>query len=285
MTPYQKAFGKVQEQILQEIARGLGIPGRPWAGDSTYSSILLPNRREVFMTEQEWLTSTDPQAMLIYIRMNRWHGPGPAVPPFVPAFEDAAMDRKLRLACHALMDHTIGYIPDDYPTHPQHWLAGWISAEEYKGEPAGQGSLCRILRDLFNPFRLSALCGVTEGVIKPADCVTPHCPNCREILAWRDGTIVTLAREIYEERCFERLPILADALEEAGCTCEELIRHCRGWVRCLGRNGSTPERPIRCERHGIFAACPRCQGTGWIQQPNPRHWRGCWVLDLLLGKE
>ena len=63
---------------------------------------------------------------------------------------------------------------------------------------------------------------------------------------WEEATLPTLARTIYEDRAFDRLPILADALEEAGCTDAELIAHCRG--------------------------------------PGP-HVRGCWVVDLLLGQE
>ena len=54
-----------------------------------------------------------------------------------------------------------------------------------------------------------------------------------------------LAASIYADRAFDRLPILADALEEAGCTDAEILNHCR--------------------------------------QPG-EHWRGCWVVDLILGK-
>jgi hypothetical protein len=60
------------------------------------------------------------------------------------------------------------------------------------------------------------------------------------------GTVRGLAEAIYEERAFDRLPILADALEEAGCTDEALLGHLRG--------------------------------------PGP-HVMGCWALDLILGKE
>jgi hypothetical protein len=63
---------------------------------------------------------------------------------------------------------------------------------------------------------------------------------------WNEGTIVKLAQGIYGERAFDRLPILADALEEAGCTNADILNHCR--------------------------------------QPG-EHVRGCWVIDLLLGKE
>jgi hypothetical protein len=65
-------------------------------------------------------------------------------------------------------------------------------------------------------------------------------------LTWKDGTVVQLAQVIYDECAFDRLPILADALEEAGCTNTDILNHCR--------------------------------------QPG-EHVRGCWVIDLLLGKE
>jgi hypothetical protein len=64
-------------------------------------------------------------------------------------------------------------------------------------------------------------------------------------LAWHDGMAVKMAQVIYEGRAFEQLPLLADGLEDAGCDNEDLIRHCRS------------EGP---------------------------HWRGCWALDLVLGK-
>lgn len=58
-------------------------------------------------------------------------------------------------------------------------------------------------------------------------------------------SILTLAQSIYEDRAFDRLPILADALEEAGFHDPQLLAHCRG--------------------------------------PGP-HARGCFVIDLILGK-
>lgn len=58
-------------------------------------------------------------------------------------------------------------------------------------------------------------------------------------------TVVNLARTIYDERAFDRLPVLADALEEARVTEPDLLNHCR--------------------------------------QPSV-HARGCWVVDLVLGK-
>ena len=44
---------------------------------------------------------------------------------------------------------------------------------------------------------------------------------------WNDRTVAKLARGVYEERAFDRLPILADALEEAGCVDLDILSHCR----------------------------------------------------------
>ena len=64
--------------------------------------------------------------------------------------------------------------------------------------------------------------------------------------AWLTSTVVSLAQAIYAERAFDRLPILADALEDAGCDNVDILNHCR--------------------------------------QPGV-HVRGCWCVDSLLGKE
>jgi hypothetical protein len=45
---------------------------------------------------------------------------------------------------------------------------------------------------------------------------------------WRTSTAINLARTIYEERAFDRMPILADALEDGGCTDAGVLGHCRG---------------------------------------------------------
>jgi hypothetical protein len=66
-------------------------------------------------------------------------------------------------------------------------------------------------------------------------------------LSWCDGTIPKLAEAIYDERAFDRMPIFGDALEDAGCEDQNILRHCR--------------------------------------QRGAVHVRGCFVLDLLLDKE
>ena len=63
---------------------------------------------------------------------------------------------------------------------------------------------------------------------------------------WRTSTVMNVASTIYEERAFQCLPILADALMDANCSASELIDHL---------------------------------------QANGPHIRGCWVLDLVLNKE
>lgn len=98
---------------------------------------------------------------------------------------------------------------------------------------AEQAVQCVILRDIFgNPFR-------------PA----PHSPAW---LTWNAATVPRLAHAAYDERILPagtlnntRLLILADALEEAGCTDEQILTHLRS---------------------------------------DGEHYRGCWVIDLLLGK-
>jgi hypothetical protein len=100
---------------------------------------------------------------------------------------------------------------------------GAIYAAGMDGGREARRSHAELLHDIFgNPFRL-----VTADP------------------AWRTSTVVSLAEGIYAERAFDRLPILADALQDAGCENTDVLTHCRG--------------------------------------PGP-HVRGCWVVDLVLGK-
>jgi hypothetical protein len=55
----------------------------------------------------------------------------------------------------------------------------------------------------------------------------PPAPLAPTVLAWNGGQVANLAESIYRQRDFEALPILADALEEAGCTDQALLNHCR----------------------------------------------------------
>jgi hypothetical protein len=62
--------------------------------------------------------------------------------------------------------------------------------------------------------------------------------------AWRTSDVVGIARHMYEDREFSAMPILADALQEAGCNDQHILNHCR--------------------------------------EPG-RHVCGCWVVDLVLN--
>ena len=83
----------------------------------------------------------------------------------------------------------------------------------------------RVLHDLFGPLPFRDI------VIDPD---------------WRTSTVIALANGIYEDRAFHLLPVLADALDDAGCDQPDILDHCR--------------------------------------RPDWEHVRGCWVVDLLLGR-
>jgi hypothetical protein len=74
----------------------------------------------------------------------------------------------------------------------------------------------------------------------------PFCPVTFNP-AWRTDTALSLAQQMYESRDFGAMPILADALQDAGCDNDDVLSHCR--------------------------------------DANQVHVRGCWVVDLVLGKE
>ncbi|MBM3981711.1 MAG: hypothetical protein FJ304_15840 [Planctomycetes bacterium] len=65
--------------------------------------------------------------------------------------------------------------------------------------------------------------------------------------AWRTTDVMLLARGIYDAKAFDRMPILADALQDAGCDSDDILNHCRDAAQV--------------------------------------HVRGCWVVDAVLGKE
>jgi hypothetical protein len=107
---------------------------------------------------------------------------------------------------------------------------------------------------------------------------------------WRSETVQKLAQQAYDERDYGILPVLADALEDAGCTEPEVLRHCRNQGRCpecLGdgvacfiADGAEHER-WRVPLAGM--TCEPCQGSGWVTLTSG-HVRGCWVLDRATGR-
>jgi hypothetical protein len=95
-----------------------------------------------------------------------------------------------------------------------------VARQQERGHQVG------LLRDIFgNPFRP----------------ITP----VPAWLTWHDGLLASMARRMYDSRDFSDMPVLADALEEAGCQDQNILGHCRS---------------------------------------GGQHVRGCWVVDLVLGK-
>jgi hypothetical protein len=95
---------------------------------------------------------------------------------------------------------------------------------EEQGKRKEAAALARIMRDIFgNPFQ--------PVTFDPA---------------WRTSDAVALTRQMYDSREFSAMPILADALQDAGCDNDDILSHCRA-----------------------------------TQLP---HVRGCWVVDLVLDK-
>jgi hypothetical protein len=100
----------------------------------------------------------------------------------------------------------------------------------HRGDPAAKDLAhrrqCDLLREIVgNPFR--------RIDVQP------------DWLAWNQQIVPRLAEHVYLDGCWDELPILGDALEEAGCREEVILRHCH--------------------------------------EPGG-HVRGCWVVDLLLAK-
>jgi hypothetical protein len=220
--------------------------------------------------ETTWLASVDPQAMLMSLRGQR-------------------SDRKLRLfACAccrriwtqlpreanralvaAIEDRPDGTF-DDPPLHaalidssrheyecaqdPGYWAVKNLGRSFYKASPLGAALLVTLqVRQKVGPeHNLAAILRGPGGAEARA-----HCDLLRDVFgplpfrrvaveaSWKSPAVIALAQAVYEERRFEDLPVLADALEEAGGTDPEILTHLRG--------------------AGLHA-------------------RGCWVLDLLLGK-
>ena len=95
----------------------------------------------------------------------------------------------------------------------------------HHGPPDADAIIVRFLRDVLgNPFR-----------------------KVKFDKKWRTDTAVALARTMYESRDFSAMPILADALQDAGCDNDDILSHCR--------------------------------------DTSPMHVRGCWVVDLVLDKQ
>jgi hypothetical protein len=200
------------------------------------------------MTEAEWLACDDPRTMLRIALTT-------------------ATDRKLRLFACASLEAAAGL----GEVARQVIELGERLAEARASERQMELAPLRALPDLKTAFTTIALWQPIRAVIaatladqlsalsaeSPARdsavirCVfgnpfRPAAAPASMLPRWRTADVLGLAAAIYDDRAFERLPLLADALMDAGCADEPILAHCRS--------------------------------------PGP-HVRGCWVVDLALGKE
>lgn len=212
------------------------------------------------MTESEWLASDDPRVMLSYLCGTDWADTS-------HEWDVRISDRKLAMfaaGCaatgpngaalyHEALDGW--YTWAENPRRENFGMSATDGAHYWLGVKVGQHHAIKvdadakrqragILRDIIgNPFRPVSLCGPIKGITQTEP--VPGCSACNGILAWSDGTVRRMAQQMYDARNFDAMPILADALEYAGCTEAAILQHCRG---------TAP------------------------------HVRGCWVIDLILGK-
>jgi hypothetical protein len=222
------------------------------------------------MTEAEWLTSSDPLAALEFLRGRL--DPRTLRHPF-RRFGDRRLRRTLRLFAGQLA--ALSFMRRDEYDHAD-WISGWhyvqdcvdqwsedrLRFRELSGEAVYffgtfERRIYRWFEVWLSPWTLAArvvrsyrhgadarpgamACSLLRDIFG-----NPFCPGAFSV-AWRAETAVSLARQIYDSYNFSGLPILADALQSAGCDSADILDHCRG--------------------------------------PGP-HVRGCWVVDLLLAKE
>jgi hypothetical protein len=253
------------------------------------------------MTEAEWLASTQPEPMLAFLGSKAIDGTrsaGPVIYVDHPRKYPEYCYRKLALFSCACCDHFWHLLKSKSSQRvvevSERWVEGLASWEELwrarnnaKRRPKDAGFREVVRRDhtayhdpshdlsLYASFAAievaysddiaeSAFAASSVAVSAAADQDNEratHCTWLRDlfgplpfrpvtiapaVLTWNEDCVVKIAQAIYDERRFTDLPILADALEEAGCDDADILNHCR--------------------------------------EPD-LHVRGCWVMDLLLGKE
>lgn len=105
------------------------------------------------------------------------------------------------------------------------------------------------------------------------------------MVPWINRGVLRLSQAIDDERSFDRMPILADMIEDAGCEELELIWHLRDKEPCWQPHVSSRDGPICCsfDGCGIDPKKGPSLATGWAPLRGP-HVRGCWALDLIRGE-
>jgi hypothetical protein len=219
------------------------------------------------MTESDWQNAADPQAMLHFLRTSGqlserkarlfavaccrrvWcllDQVGTAAVAVAERYADGATNAEELQEAVYLTEHSadgLAHYPDYIRT------AGWAAHAAVVGDTVGAADLVAesagpeekvvvqpvLLHDLFGPLPFRPI------TVAPA------------LLRWHDGTVVRLAHAAYDGRRLpagilepDRLAVLADALEEAGCGDREILAH--------------------------------------LREPGAEHVRGCWCVDAILGR-
>jgi hypothetical protein len=230
------------------------------------------------MTEQEWLACGDPARLLRHLRHRN-----PVQPGAIWCRSPDEAPRKWRLygcgcyrrawdildrACKVLVE--AGERIADIPPEQVDWeveltaLGDLMRAVRFRGaywllNPVDTAAMAGQVRVLMArkahkgpgqpayEARRAAIFRERESQAALVRCVfgNPFRPTALDP-SWRTSTVQAIARQVYEERDFPSLPILADALEEAGCTAALALDHLRG---------------------------------------GGPHARGCWVVDLALARD
>ncbi len=217
------------------------------------------------MTEVEWLVAMDPTAMLWFLGDRASERP-------LRLFECACIrrvwheltDERSRLAVDVAEEYADGLVTDEnleniaaaasnaWPKNEEQFEPDnhlLISAAAYNvAIPMGWWGGAPAFMPPSSIVQNAAPDPATERTAQASllrDIFNPFCPATVDH-SWLTSSVVALAERIYQERAFDRMPILADALQEAGCDNADILTHCRG---------------------------------------DGPHVKGCWVVDLILGKQ
>ncbi len=198
------------------------------------------------MTEAEWATCRDPRRMLDYHRMKKY-------PRRFRLLAAACVRQVVPAGAPPLVGDVLDVVErfaDGAVTRAEFLTARRAIRKAIKDKTPGARALANLTDDAMEGVSVTienvrtrsngaAQCGLIR-------CVFPLRPVTVDP-AWRTDTVVSLASQMYDTRDFSAMPILADALQDAGCNSADILDHCR--------------------------------------EANQVHVRGCWVVDQVLGKD
>lgn len=245
------------------------------------------------MDRRDWHQSEDPAAMLEWAAnkarfrsVTKTTGPQGMWPPL--------SDRKMRLFACACCEH-YGVDTDIDPERDRigddtAWAKAWchpsmrlLGREEpgiwsYRTERYEPDIRCQLLREII---------GDPWEPLTIREEVPSRWPGRVYVFqpTWLTSSVLALARVAYDQQDWSALGPLSDALEEAGCSCQPLLMHLRGWEvcpYCMGTGGF--------QANSTWVPCEVCDPDdkpsdtiGWRPLRGP-HARGCFAIDCILGQ-